>query len=569
MCGIAVAINWDGADAVVQRLIAGMLHRGDVTDPLITVGNNVAMCTRRLRIVDAAHGVQPQASFDERLLVSFNGEIYNHVALRRELEALGVRFRTECDTEVIANAIRTWGPAGIKRLSGMYAFVAFDTATGDFLAARDPFGVKPLYLTLSPNSGVLFCSEISPLLGATERDDVLLLPPGHVFTHNFCGRHYNLPSSTVSSTASPQELDRILSEAVRVRVPSNLPIATLFSGGIDSTLVTHYARRFCPTMPGYIAVGSNAPDHIYAKRYADDTGLDLREVPVEAHYAKMLSLIETTVDAVEAFEPAVIRPSLHTYLVSQRIHEDGFRVALCGEGADELFAGYSPLEYAFTLSNGLGRHVQAQCLSMMHRANLQRVDRCSMQFQLEIREPILDQSVVGYASKLDKSALVKQTGDVPVGKALLRTLYDLYPSELPTLIRDRRKMPFHEGAGGNVEGTGWLDLFEAALSDASFDDGQREFSDFKIATKEELFYIRILAAKLDVRRVPHLRDRLRLDMPFAATPRSLRKHSASNRGGLGMPSSSESARPARIVSRMPLRNPGRQRHPLSRHSTMR
>ena len=131
---------------------------------------------------------------------------------------------------------------------------------------------------------------------------------------------------------------------------------------------------------------------------------------------------------METFEPAVIRPSLYTYLLSERIHQDGFRVALCGEGADELFAGYEPLEYAFMQSNGLGRYVQKQCLSMMHRANLQRVDRCSMRFQLEIREPFLDQTVVGYASELDKSALVKQTGEAPVGKAPLRALYDLYPA---------------------------------------------------------------------------------------------------------------------------------------------
>jgi asparagine synthase (glutamine-hydrolysing) len=515
MCGIAVAIDWDDAEAAVRRLIAGMLHRGDVTDPLVVVGNNSAMCTRRLRIVDAAHGAQPQASFDERFLVSFNGEIYNHVELRQELEAIGVRFRTGCDTEVVANVLRAWGQGGIKRLAGMYAFVAIDTATGEFLAARDPFGVKPLYLIQSPK-GFLFCSEIRPLLDATEGDAVLLLPPGHLLTRKFCGRHYNLPSPIASSAASPQELDRILSEAVRIRVPSDLPVAALFSGGIDSTLVMHYARRFCPAMPGYIAVGRDAPDYIYAKRYAEETGLDLREVTIAAHGAETLSLIETVVDAVETFEPSVIRPSLYTYLLSQRIHQDGFRVALCGEGADELFAGYSPLEHAFTKPNGEGRNMQKQCLGMMHRANLQRVDRCSMQFQLEIREPFLDQTVVDYASELDKSALVNQMGDVPVGKAPLRALYDLYPSELPTCIRDRQKMLFHEGADGDVEGSGWLDLFETALSDADLHDGQREFADFAIATKEELFYMRVLAAKMDVNRIPHLRGRLRLEMPRAA-----------------------------------------------------
>jgi asparagine synthase (glutamine-hydrolysing) len=515
MCGIAVAINWDGAQAAVQRLIAGMLHRGDVTDPLVNVGTKIAMCTRRLRIVDAAHGVQPQASSDARYLVCLNGEIYNHVELRQQLEALGVRFRTECDTEVVANVLRTWGANGIKRLAGMYAFVAVDAATGEFLAARDPFGVKPLYLVQSPQ-GFLFCSEIRPLLDATEGNDVLLLPPGHVLTRDFCGRHYTLPPSAAPGTASPRELDNILSEAVRIRVPRDLPVAALFSGGLDSTLVMHYARRFDPKMPGYIAVGRNAPDYKYAKCYADETGLDLREVAVEAHGAHTLSLIETVVEAVETFEPAVIRPSLHTYLLSQRIHEDGFRVALCGEGADELFAGYTPLEYAFMQADGMGRFVQKQCLGMMHRANLQRVDRCSMRFQLEIREPFLDQLVVGYASELDGSALVKQMGDARIGKVPLRALYDLYTSELPAIIRDRQKMLFHEGADGDVEDSGWLDLFEEALSDADFRDGQRDFSDFAIATKEELFYIRTLAAKMDVKRIPHLRGRLRLDMPRAA-----------------------------------------------------
>lgn len=515
MCGIAVAIDWSGAEAAVERLIAGMLHRGDVTDPIVTPATNIAMCTRRLRIVDAAHGAQPQASFDDRLLVSLNGEIYNYVQLRRELQALGVSFRTECDTEVLANVLRIWGQAGIARLSGMYAFVAVDTATGEFLAARDPFGVKPLYLIQS-SGGFLFCSEIRPLLEATEADDVLLLPPGFLLTRNFCGRHYNPPSPTAMRDVSPRELDRRLAEAVRVRVPSELPAAALFSGGIDSTLVMHYARRFRPDMPGYIAVGCNAPDRRYARQYAEATGLDLREVPVEAHGAETLFLLETIVGAVETFEPAVIRPSLYTYLLSQRIHQDGFRVALCGEGADELFAGYSPLEHAFTQSTGAGRHVQQQCLGMMHRANLQRVDRCSMRFQLEIREPFLDQSVVGYAGDLDESALLKRSGDVAVGKAPLREIYDLYPSELPTVIRDRQKMLFHEGADADVEESGWLDLFESAFSEADFQDGRREFSDYEIATKEELFFVRTLAATMDLKRVPHLRGRLRLNMPLAA-----------------------------------------------------
>ncbi len=139
-----------------------------------------------------------------------------------------------------------------------------------------------------------------------------------------------------------------------------------------------------------------------------------------------------------------------------------------------------------------------------------------MRFQLEIREPFLDQSIVGYAGELDKVALLEQAGNALVGKAPLRALYDLYPSALPKHIRDRQKLAFQEGASAAMEGSDWLDIFEAALSDAEFTDGQREFADFRIATKEELFYILTLATTLDVKRIPHLRGRLRLDVPLAA-----------------------------------------------------
>ena len=177
MCGFAVAIDWPQADATVARLIDGILHRGDITDPLFSPLPNIAMCTRRLRIVDAEHGTQPQISFYGRLAVSFNGEIYNHAALRREMEDLGVGFRTQSDTEVLANALQIWGPRALERLNGMYAFVAVDLTNGEFLAARDPFGVKPLYV-MQAGKGFLFCSEMRPLLNTVPEGDVMLLPPG-------------------------------------------------------------------------------------------------------------------------------------------------------------------------------------------------------------------------------------------------------------------------------------------------------------------------------------------------------------------------------------------------------
>jgi asparagine synthase (glutamine-hydrolysing) len=162
---------------------------------------------------------------------------------------------------------------------------------------------------------------------------------------------------------------------------------------------------------------------------------------------------------------------------------------------------------------------------MMHRANLQRVDRCSMRFELEIREPFLDPAVIEYACGLDATALLTTVDGLPRGKQPLRALYDLYPAELPTLIRDRRKIHFDEGAGIASEDAGWPALFEEAVSDKEFRDGKREFAAFDITSKEEFFYLRALARAMDVNRVSHLRSRTRLYVPenTPVMPEAMRK----------------------------------------------
>jgi asparagine synthase (glutamine-hydrolysing) len=353
---------------------------------------------------------------------------------------------------------------------------------------------------------------MTPLLEAVPGAEVMLLPPGFLLTRNFCRQFYHLPAPQSFHLGSPRRLDQLLSEAVHIRIPPDLAFASLFSGGIDSTLVTHYARRHRPEMPAYIIAGRDAPDYRYAKAYADRTKLDLREVAFEAQSTDTLPLLETVAQNVEAFEPAIVRPALYGYLVARKIHQDGFKVALCGEGADELFAGYGPLEHTFAQSNALGRHVQEQCLSMMHRANLQRVDRMGMRFSLEIREPFLDTDLVEYAAGLDTSTLLANVDGLPQGKQPLRALYDLYP-ELPTVIRDRKKVHFDEGAGIGSETKGWTSLFEEAVSDGEFADGKKQFPAFDLASKEEFFYLRALARTMDVSRVAHLKARTRLYVP--------------------------------------------------------
>jgi len=516
MCGIAIAIDWDDAAATTARLVEGILHRGDVTDPVVCPFPRIAMGTRRLQIVDGAHAIQPQPSFDGRLLVAFNGEIYNHVELRRELEAMGVVFRTASDTEVLASALRVWGPKALERLNGMYAFVAVDTANGEFVAVRDPLGVKPLYLIQSER-GFLFCSEIRPLLRACEKGDVLLLPPGHLLTRKTLHKFGSFVMQTAAriSGHDPAALDAILEKAVRIRTPSDLPVSILFSGGVDSTLIAHYARRERPDIPGYFLGDVASPDYEYAARYADQTSMDLRRVALAEPNETLSAQIDEVVFAAETFEPLVVRNGLCNFLLARRIHEDGCRVALSGEGADELFAGYEPIEIAFQHDEAAGGQVREQTLAIMHKTNLQRLDRLGMRCQVEVREPYLDPAVIGYALSLPANALFQTTAGETHGKAPLRSLWDLYPDQLPPAIRDRAKTPMNVGAGldKSQKRSPWFEFAEQTVSDRDFAEGKRRFARFDLSTKEEFLYLERLAATLDVSRVPYLTARPYLKMP--------------------------------------------------------
>jgi len=510
MCGIAIAIGWPDAETTVQKLLQGIGHRGDVTDPISVLCKDTAMGTRRLRIVDRERAVQPQLSFDSRLAVAMNGEIYNHHELRRELQRLGVAFRTESDTEVLVNALQFWGLPALERFVGMYAFVVVDIGSGEFLAARDPFGVKPLYVIQSGN-GFAFCSEIRPLLETIPTGDVLLVPPGYMVTRTGCGRYKSpvYPRSDLPVPHNPSKLDELLAEAVRLRLPPDLPVATLFSGGIDSTLVAHYVRHHRPDAPCYFVGGVDAPDYPFATEYAERAGADLRIVPFDPDSEEVFSLLDHVIEVTESFEPNLVRGAVCSLIAAEQMRRDGYRVALCGEGADELFSGYPPLELSFHNNGPDGQAIRDECLLLMHRVSLQRVDRCSMRHQVEMREPFLDPAVVKYALGLDPGALVREFEGLPRGKAPLRDIYNLHPDLLPQSIRDRTKIPFGEGAGLDVtpQNSTWKRRFDDEISDAQFLEGRVEFADFNIQSKEEFFYIRSLARAMDIARVPHLRDR--------------------------------------------------------------
>jgi asparagine synthase (glutamine-hydrolysing) len=269
-------------------------------------------------------------------------------------------------------------------------------------------------------------------------------------------------------------------------------------------------------VPCYFLGKPDVPDYRFALDYAEMTGADFRVVPFDARGPHTLASLPDVVAATESFEPNVIQGAVCSWFAAQAIHKDGYRVALCGEGADELFCGYLPLEIGFTHGEQTGRAVRQDTLDMMARTCLQRIDRAPMHFQLEVREPFLDPAVVNYALALNGAALFETVIGAPRGKRPLRALYDLHADRLPQSIRHRSKVAFDAGVGLRADSVenAWRDHFEQAISDAQFRDGQREFAAYDLRSKEELFYIRHLSATMDISRVPHLKDRTRLTVPF-------------------------------------------------------
>jgi len=462
--------------------------------------------------VDRSGGEQPRISFDGRVLVVLNGEIYNHVELRRELEANGARFATSSDTEVLANGLAMWGTKIIRRIDGMYAFICIDLWTGDFVAARDPFGVKPLYLTQLPD-GYLFCSEMKPLLELVEDADVLFLPPGYCMTSKGLFRYP--AEQDPHPTRGIEDLDASLRAAVHSRIPPDLPLALMFSGGLDSTLIAHYAREMKPDLAAFFLGTRHAADYESAIDCADRMSLDLEVVDLEPDSMADTGALNDVVATVETFEPSVVRDAFCNMRLFQRIHERGYRVALSGEGADELFGGYKPIEVGYQLGEEAGNAIREQCIGLMARTNLQRLDRCGMHFLVEAREPYLNRTIVSHARSLTGRELMDTSNGRVSGKRPLKDVWRLYPDCLPDSVANRVKTPLHVGCGldASQKESPLADLAEQRIRDGEFNDGKARYADFDLRTKEELLYLTMLDAVMDVRRVPHLKSRTNLYLP--------------------------------------------------------
>ncbi len=435
MCGIAAVFGARHTDWVrpVLAMLRKIEHRGDAGHfGEIQSFPCGAMGTNRLAILDRDNGRQPMPAANGKYWVVFNGEIYNHGELREELIAEGCRFATTCDTEVIVTGYAHWGEEIVHRLDGQFAFVIFDTEKQTWFAARDPMGMKPLYWGRHSDT-VLFASEQKCLV--PHSPDIRTVPPGHYLAGDRIQRFFDLDRAPPNGTDEEPvaHFRRLLDRAVRKRVDTDLPIAVMFSGGIDSAAVLHLARRYHPNVTAFTLGFPGAADLKVAKRYCEEFGIPQVICPLREE--EIINLLPQIVYGAEFFESIDAMDACVAYFGYQRAHQLGFKVALCGEGSDEVLAGYD-----LFLEHPDPRELMRYRVANLHRTDIQRVDRSAMLNRVEARVPFLDAEFVRFAYHLPMSLKLKDG----TTKWILR---EAYRNDLPDYVLWRPKVRMPDGTG--------------------------------------------------------------------------------------------------------------------------
>lgn len=378
MCGIASILNLDASQspiprAIIERMRDRLAHRGP-DDAGLWEGHLGSIGHRRLSVIDPTPaGHQPMLSDDSRYILAYNGELYNDHDLRSQLATLGCSFKSNCDSETLLHALITWGDDAINKLRGMYAFVFIDTKTRTAILARDQMGIKPLYHTIIDSSGsrqLLVASEIPAILehpSVVRRPDPITLSAylssirttlgERTMFENIStltpGQWLTIPLDHPEQTSSTiwwDNADRLPTQPVRQTIEGSIhrhlrtdvPMCTLLSGGLDSAITTLIAKRAVDELNTFCAgakIEGFSDDFSFAASLSKELGTNHTEVEITQE-----SFIDRWQWMISKLGVPLSTPNeVAIYEVAAALREQGHIVAISGEGADELFAGYAPI----------------------------------------------------------------------------------------------------------------------------------------------------------------------------------------------------------------------------------
>ncbi|GER59407.1 asparagine synthase B [Patiriisocius marinus] len=527
MCGIVCAFDLKQPSETLRPQLLTMSkslrHRGPDWSGIFN--NKRAILTHeRLAIVDPTSGKQPLFSKDKKLVLAANGEIYNHLELRKQFEGT-YDFQTKSDCEVILALYKEKGTDFLDELNGIFGFALYDVATNEYLIARDHMGIIPLYMGWDKDGTFYVASELKALEGFCTK--IELFPPGH-YLHSSDGelkrwwkRDWMEYDNVKDNQTSISDLREALDAAVHRQLMSDVPYGVLLSGGLDSSITSAVAKKYAdkriesgdtegawyPQLHSFAIGLEGSPDLIAAKKVADHLGTVHHEVYFTIQEG--IDALRDVIYHVETYDITTIRASTPMFLLARAIKAMGIKMVLSGEGADEIFGGYLYFHKAPSAKDFHEENVRK--LDKLHMYDCLRANKSLASWGIEGRVPFLDKEFMDVAMRLnpeDKMIIAGQKA--PTDKQAMEkwVLREAFGDMLPHEVAWRQKEQFSDGVGYS-----WIDtlkeLVNSEVSDDQMANAKYRFPIQTPTSKEEFYYRTIFeehfpsdAAALTVPSVP-------------------------------------------------------------------
>lgn len=477
-------MGYCGSSAVLEKFKKGFeqtVSRGPDDSRIVDTGNGF-LGFHRLSIMGLTDaGMQP---FElEGSYVVCNGELYGFHELREELTEKGYTFKSDSDCEILLPLYREYGVGMFRRLDAEFACIIYDGNTHEYIAARDPIGIRPLYYGYDESGVILFASEAKNLVGLADR--IMPFPPGHFYKNGkftcYCDIAKVEKVCHDDLETACRNIREKLIAGVEKRLVADAKVGFLLSGGLDSSLVCAIAAKKSkkPIKTFAIGMSEDAIDLKYARQAADYIGSDHTEVYMTPEEVR--ASLEEVIHMLGTFDITTIRASMGMYLLCKAIHErTDIRVILTGEISDELF-GYKYTDFA--PSAQAFQEESEKRVRELHMYDVLRADRCISVNSLEARVPFGDLDFVKYVMALDPEMKLNQYGK---GKYLLRHAFE-EGGYLPDQILWREKAAFSDAVGHSM--VDYLKEYaQQKYSDEAFAEGCKKYSHARPFTKESLLY---------------------------------------------------------------------------------
>ena len=504
MCGIVSIFNIKEQTPELRqkalRMSGKIRHRGPDWSG-VYCGGSAILAHERLAIVDPESGRQPLFSPDKKQVLAVNGEIYNHQSIRRRYQDR-FQFQTGSDCEVILALYRERGDGFLDELDGIFAFALYDVERDEYLIARDPIGVIPLYYGYDKEGRLYVASELKALEG--QCDSYSVFPPGHVLTkrdtkpRRYYERDWFSYDNVKDNPASVDELREALEASVRRQMMSDVPYGVLLSGGLDSSIISAVAQKYAgnrvetggkeaawwPRLHSFAVGLRGAPDLLKARLVAEHIGTVHHEINYTIQEG--LDALSDVVYFTETYDVTTIRASTPMYLLARVIKSMGIKMVLSGEGADEIFGGYL---YFHKAPSARAFHEETvRKLSKLYLYDCLRANKSLAAWGVEGRVPFLDTEFLDVAMRINPVAKMCP-GSVMEKKILRKAFSSLLPQE----VAWRQKEQFSDGVGYS-----WIDTLKQITASSVSDEELAHAADrFPInppRNKEEYFYRSLFAA---------------------------------------------------------------------------